>query len=179
MKALPQAMAGAHFHKRDHGGEVERRDAGGDAQGLAHRIHVDAGACAIAVVALQQVRDSACEFNDFHAALQVSQRIRNGLAVLHRDERGDFLGMDSREFEEAHHHAGPHLRVLRRPLGLRRLGVFDSGAEFRGRRQRHAGLNLAGVGVVDVGKAPGSALHMFAADEMPDVLDHVQFARSR
>ena len=127
------------FPQRDHGREVERRDAGGHTQRLAHRIHVDAGAGAIAVFALQQMRDAAGEFDNLDTALQVAQRIGNGLAVLHGDQRGQFLGMGAGEFEEAHHHAGPHLRVLRRPFGLRRLGVFDRGPQFGGRCQRHPG----------------------------------------
>ena len=71
--------------QRDHGREVERRDARRDAQRLAHRIHVDAGAGAIGVVTLQQMRNAAGEFDDLDAALQVAQRVGNGLAMLHGD----------------------------------------------------------------------------------------------
>ena len=44
MKALPTAMATAEHPHRDHRREVERGDAGDDAQRLAHRIDVDARA---------------------------------------------------------------------------------------------------------------------------------------
>jgi hypothetical protein len=36
MKVLPQAIAGRGLPQRDHGGKIERRDAGDDAERLAH-----------------------------------------------------------------------------------------------------------------------------------------------
>ena len=60
-----------HPH-RDHGREVERGDARNHAQRLAHRIDVDAGACAPSVFALQRMRDAAGEFDHFQTALDVT-----------------------------------------------------------------------------------------------------------
>ena len=84
MKALPQAIAGAALPQRDHRREIERRDAGDDAERLAHRIHVDAGAGAVGELALQQMRNAAGELGDFEAALDVAVRVGDGLAVLAR-----------------------------------------------------------------------------------------------
>jgi hypothetical protein len=52
MKALPQAIAGANFHIGIIAGKVERRDSGDDAERLAHRIDVDAGAGALRCIRL-------------------------------------------------------------------------------------------------------------------------------
>ena len=46
----------AGLPQRDHGREVERGDARDHAERLAHRVHVDAGAGAVGVLALEQVR---------------------------------------------------------------------------------------------------------------------------
>ena len=52
-----------HPH-RDHRREVERGDAGADAERLAHRIDVDPGARADRIFALQRLRDAAGIFDD-------------------------------------------------------------------------------------------------------------------
>ena len=85
MKALPQAIAGAAFPKRDHRREIEWRDAGHDAKRLAHGIKIDAGAGAFGVFALEQMRNAACEFHYLKPALNVAARVRNSLAVLGRE----------------------------------------------------------------------------------------------
>ena len=77
------------FPQRDHGREVERRDAGDDAERLAHRIKIDAGAGALGVFALQQMRDAAGEFDHFEAALDVAFGVGNGLAVFGRQQLGE------------------------------------------------------------------------------------------
>ncbi len=70
------------FPHRDHGREVERRDAGDHAQGLAQRIEIDPGTGGGGVFALHQVRDAAGELDHFEAALDVALGVRHGLAVL-------------------------------------------------------------------------------------------------
>ena len=63
-----------HPH-RHHGGEVERRDAGHHAQGLAHGIAVDSGADRLAELALHQMRDAAGELDHFEAAGDRARRV--------------------------------------------------------------------------------------------------------
>ena len=91
MKALPQAIAGRELPHRDHGREVERRDAGDDAERLAHRVDVDAGAGAVGVLALQQMRDAAGELDHLEAALDVALGVGDGLAVLAREAVGELV----------------------------------------------------------------------------------------
>ena len=81
-----------HPH-RHHGREVERRDAGGDAERLAQRPAVDAAADRVAVLALQQLRDAAGELDDLEPARDLAARIGEHLAVLARDEGGELAGV--------------------------------------------------------------------------------------
>src|SRR3546814_5529328 len=74
-----------HPH-RDHRGEVERRDASTDADRLAHRIDVDAGARALRIFALQHMRDAAAEFDDVEPALDVAARVGDDRSEEHTSE---------------------------------------------------------------------------------------------
>ena len=149
--AARQCRAG--LPQRDHRGEVERRDAGDDAERLAQRVHVDAGAGALGVLALEQVRDADRELDDLDAALDVAARVGEGLAVLEGQQLGEFVDVLVDQLDELHHHAGAPLRVPRRPLLLRLDRDRDRGVDVGGRGHRHLRLHLAGVGVVDVGGA--------------------------
>ena len=73
------------FPKRDHRREIKRRDAGDDAERLAHGIKIDAGTGALGVFAFQQMRNAAGKLHHFKPALNVAARVRNGLAVLGRE----------------------------------------------------------------------------------------------
>ena len=81
-RALPQ---------RDHRREVERRDAGDDAERLAQRIEIDAGAGAVAELALHQVRDAAGELDHLEPALDVALGVGEGLAVLGGEQPGEVV----------------------------------------------------------------------------------------
>ena len=166
MKALPQASAGPAFHNRNHGREVEGRDAGDHAERLAHRVDVDAGAGALGIFAFHQLGRADGVFDDFEAALNVAFGIGDGLAVLARQELGQEIIFLVDEIEELHQHARAPLRIGGGPAGLGGLGIFDSGAHFGLRGQRHLGAHLAGHRFVDVREAAGGPFDPLAADEM-------------
>ena len=63
---------GATHPQGDHAGKVERGNACANANGLTHRIHINAGACALAIFTLQHMRDAAAKFDDFQPALNVA-----------------------------------------------------------------------------------------------------------
>ena len=157
------------FPHRDHGREIERRDAGDDAERLAHRVEVDAGAGALAVFALDQMRDAAGEFDHFEAALDVAFGVGEGLAVLGGEQPRQRVEFLLHQFEELEHDARAPLRIGRRPGRLRRFGdgngVLDLGMLGEG----DLGLHFAGVGIENVAEAPRCAIHLFAADEMADL----------
>ena len=101
----------AHLPHRDHRREVERGDAGDDAERLAHRIHVDAGAGAVGELALQQMRRADAELGDLEAADHVALGVGQGLAVLARQRLGQLVHVAVQQLDELHHHPRAALRV--------------------------------------------------------------------
>ena len=172
MKALPQAIAGASFHKGIIAGKVERGDAGDDAERLAHRIEIDAGAGAVGIFALHQMRDAEREFDHFDAALDVALGVGDRLAVLAREDVGELIVVPGDEVEEFHQHAGAALRIDRAPSQLRLGRVLDRGADLGLGGERHMRAHRAVHRLEDFRRASRLAGDMLAADEMP-ILDHV------
>ena len=160
---------GEHPH-RDHAREVERRDAGADADRLADRIHVDAGAGAFGELALGQMRNADDELADFEAADDVALGVLDRLAMFARDQHRQLVHVLVEQVDELHEDAGAALRVGGGPLRLRGLGGVDGGLQLRVARERDPGLNLARGGIVDVGGAAARARHMLAVDEMSDLV---------
>ena len=81
-KGIARGNRNAEHPHRDHGWEVERGNPGDHAQGLAHGIDVNAGACAFGIFALEQVGNAAGKFDHFQTALNIAFGISNHLAVL-------------------------------------------------------------------------------------------------
>ncbi len=77
--------------QRDHRREIERRDAGDHAERLTHRIDVDAGAGAVGEFALHHVRRADADLDHFKAALDVALGVGDRLAVLARQDFGQFV----------------------------------------------------------------------------------------
>ena len=154
MKALPQAIAGASFHKGIIAGKIERGDAGDDAERLAHRIEVDAGAGAVGIFALHQMRDAEREFDHLDAALDVALGVGDRLAVLARENVGKLVIILGDEVEEFHQDAGAALRVDRGPAQLRGFRVLDRSADFGPGGQSHMGAHRAVHRLEDVGGPP-------------------------
>jgi len=67
-----------------------------DAKRLAHRIDVDARACALRVFALQHVRDAAAELDHFQPALDIALGIGNDLAVFGREQPRELVACSPR-----------------------------------------------------------------------------------
>ena len=82
--------------QRHHHREVERRDAGDDADRLQHGVHVDAGRDLGAVRALQQVRDAARELDALEATGDLAPGVVEHLAVLAGDQRGEVVAVRRR-----------------------------------------------------------------------------------
>ena len=160
-----------HPH-RDHRGEVERGDACTDAERLAHRIDVYAGARTLRVFALQRLRDPAGEFDHLEPALHVAMRILHDLAVFAGEQLGQLLLVRFDEALELEHHARAALRIGHRPFGLDLFRGIDGLLQQRGIAQRDFGLDLARRGVPDLVLASGGGA--VPGDEMVD-LAHERF----
>ena len=178
MNALPHASAGPAFHSGIIAGKLNGVMPGDHAERLAQRVHVDAGACALGVLTLEEVRDADGELDHLDAALDVALGVRDGLAVFEGEQFGQFVDVLVDQIDELHHHAGPALRVEGGPLFLRLDRDCDRGVDVGRRRHRHLGLHLAGVGVHHVGGALRLAGGALAIDEMRNLCGHDRVPRS-
>ena len=147
---------GEHPH-RHHGREVERRDAGDDAERLADRVDVDAARRLLAEPALQQVGDAAGELDVLEAAGHLAEGVGQHLAVLGGEEGGDLLAVGVDQLAEVEH----HLRAARQRRGPPRRerggGGGDGGVDLLDRGELDLGLLLAGGRVPDrAGAARGA-----------------------
>ena len=93
--------------ERHHRREVERGDAGDDAERLTDRVDVDAGRRLLGELALQQLRDAARELDVLDPACDFAERVGVHLAVLGRDDRGELLAVAVEELAEPEQHLGP------------------------------------------------------------------------
>ena len=115
------------------------------------------------------MRNAAGKLHHFEPALNVAARVRNGLAVLGREQFGEAVVFLLHEFEKLEHHAGAPLGIGRRPARLRRLGIGDGVLDFGVLGESDLGLHLAGVGIENVAEPAGGPFDGFAADEMADL----------
>jgi hypothetical protein len=79
-----------HPH-RHHGREVERGDPGADAERLPERVGVHVGGHLLGVLAFEQGGDPGGELDDFQAPDDLALGVRQDLAVLVRDDPGQFV----------------------------------------------------------------------------------------
>jgi hypothetical protein len=164
---------GGEFPHRDHRGKVERRDPGHHAQRLAHRIDVDAGARAVGVFALQQVRCTDAELDHLEPPLHVAPGVGQGLAMLAAQRLGQLVHVAVQQADEFHQHPRPALRVGGGPAGLRRPRACNRGGQLCRAGKGHARLHLAGGRVVDIGEAARLSGHARTVDEMAELLHGV------
>ena len=169
MKALPQASAGANFHIGIMAGKLNGVMPATTPSGWRMRIEVDAGAGALGVLALEQMRDAAGELDHFEPALDVALGVGEGLAVLGGEQPREVVEFPLQQLEELEHHARAPLRIGRGPGRLRRLGVGDRVLDLGLLGEGDLGLHLAGIGIEHVAGAAGRALHLLAADEVADL----------
>ena len=119
---FPHASAGAHIHIGHHRREVERRDAGDDAERLADRVDVDPGRGLLGEAALEQRRDPAAVLDHLEPARDLAERVGRGpcrarrvrmprdvLAVRRRRARGCGRGARARRESESRAPGGERL----------------------------------------------------------------------
>ena len=151
--------------QRDHRREVERRDAGADADRLTQRVGVNATGNVFGEFAHLQGADGARVLDHFQAAEDIALGVRNGLALFGAEHDGDAFGVfaDQRLQLEHDAHTGADRRVP--PGGERLLRGGDSGIDLSGRRERHVGQHFLGGGVDHVEPFGGLRLNPFTTDQ--------------
>ena len=141
-----------HPH-RDHRREVERGDAGADAERLAHRIDVDAGAGAVGIFALQRLRDAA--ENSITSSPRWTSPLASATTLpcsLASSSASSFI-LRFDQFLELEHDPGATLRVGRGPGGLGGQRGVDRLLERRGGAEVDLGLDFALRRVPDIAAA--------------------------
>ncbi|GLK26048.1 hypothetical protein GCM10017607_33670 [Microbacterium thalassium] len=110
---------------------------------------VDAAGDLLAALALQQVHEAGGELDVLDAAADLALRVREHLAVLAREDRGQLVLTLDQQLAEPEE----HVRALDQPGGAPRregrLGGRDGGLDLVGGGERDLGGDLAGGGVED------------------------------
>ena len=91
--------------QRNHRREVERGDAGDDAERLAHRVNIDAARDVVGKLALLRMRRTAGEFAYLDAAQHRAHGVFDDLAVFVRYQRGQFFLVLVEQLHVARHDA--------------------------------------------------------------------------
>ena len=159
-----------HPH-RDHGREVERRDARAYSQWLTHRVAVHTRAHLLAVLAFEQVRDAAGELDHLQAAGHLAARVRHDLAVLAGDQTRQLVVIALDQLLELEHYP---CATQRRRCGPRWEGDLGRGhrlPDLFGARERHPARHFAQRGVVNVAITIARAGDFATVDVVMDVLD--------
>ena len=145
---LPHAIAVAQHPQRHHRREVERRDAGDDAERLAHRVHVDVGGGLLGESTLQQRGDAARELDVLDAARELAGRVGPHLAVLRREDGRDVGAVLVEEVTELEHDLGAARQRRPAPRGERLRRGRDRIVDFLDAREPDLGLLLTSRRVV-------------------------------
>ena len=151
----------AELPHRDHRREIERRDAGDDAERLAHRIEIDVGSGAVGELALHQMRNAAGEFDHLDAALDVALSVGDGLAVLARKHFGEAdrfpCAISSRNLNMTR---ARRCGLVLAQAGCAALAFSTAAAHLALGGERDLGDHFAGHRLEDIGRPAGSALYL-------------------
>ena len=156
-----------HPH-RHHRREVERGDAGADAERLAEGEGIDGGRDLVGVLALQQLRDPAGELDHLEAAQDLALGVIEDLAVLGGDDPGELLDVGVEQLAEGEHHLGAAAERGLRPVSEGHARRRDRGVDVSGLGQHHLGLLFPGRRVPDWRGAGGGTARFLAADSVSD-----------
>jgi hypothetical protein len=154
--------------ERDHGREVERRDGGHDADGLADRVHIHAAGGLLAVAALEQVGDAAGELDVLEATGHLAEGVGLHLAVLGGQEGGDLLAIALHELAQVEHHLGAAGEGGGTPPRLGGAGGGDGPVDLLNRGEVDGRLLLAGRRVEHRPGPPRGALDDGPVDPVRD-----------
>ena len=158
-----------HPH-RHHGREVERRDAGHDAERLADLVDVDAGRDLLAEAALEQVGHAAGELQVLQAAGDLAEGVRRDLAVLRGQVGGELLAVGVDEVPDAEHDLGATRERRRAPRGERLASGADGRIHLVHRREVDRARLAARRRVEDRARPTRGAGDQPATDPMTDAL---------
>ena len=134
-------------------------------------MNVDAGRDLLGVVALEVVHEAGAELDVLEAARHLAGGVGDDLAVLTRDDAGEFVAARRDDLAELEHDGGTLRQARVAPAGQRGAGGRDGRVEFAGRRERHPSGDLAGGGVEHVALATRFPCDPCSVDPVPDLRD--------
>ena len=165
--------------QRNHRREVERRDAGADADRLAQGVSVDAAGDVLGELAHLQGADRARVLDHFQATENIAFGISNGLALLRAEDHGDALGVLADQRLQLEHDAHPRADRGQFPGLEGTLRGADSGIDLCRGGERNLGQHLLGGRVDDVVPLGGLRLDPFAVYQQFDLLQRGVVGRKR
>ncbi|MNG91684.1 hypothetical protein D3C79_505990 [compost metagenome] len=148
------ASDGQRVHpQRNHGREVEWRDAGNHTQRLEVGPGVDVRADVAAVLTFQHFRRCTGELDVLDTTLQFTRRVFHSLAMLFADHLRDARFVLLQQLLETEHHLGALGRRRIAPGRERSLGRIDGFLNSRAAGQFDLAYSLASGRVEDIGGA--------------------------
>src|SRR5699024_1430202 len=109
----------------NHRWEVERSNTCYNAEGLAHRVGIDASSYLIGVLTFQLVRRTERKFQDFQTTLNITLSVWKSLSMLKRQDSGKLIHVFVDERNPLHDHAYSLLRIQLCPHLLRLGSVVN------------------------------------------------------
>src|SRR5699024_5335407 len=109
----------------NHRWEVERSNTCYNAEGLAHRVGIDASSYLIGVLTFQLVRRTERKFQDFQTTLNITLSVWKSLSMLKRQDSGKLIHVFIDERNPLHDHAYSLLRIQLCPHLLRLSSVVN------------------------------------------------------
>ena len=120
---------------------------------LTHGVNIDARPCALRIFALEDMWNTATEFDHFQPALDVALGVGNHLAMFDRQKIGQLVHMRFDQFLELEHHPCASLRVGCCPCRLRRQRRVYGLVEHRCITEIHLALDAAVIRVENIALA--------------------------
>ena len=151
--------------ERDHGGEIEWRDAGRHAERLADGVTIDATGHVFERLAHEERGGAAGEFDVFQSAADIATRLGQRFAVLAGHALGQFLKVVFEQDLKLHQNPGSFDRRGFHPLGERVRGGADRLVDDIGAAERSFGDDFTDRGVVNRGGGDAGDVRPFSADE--------------
>ena len=157
MNVLPQAIETGNIHSGTMTGKLNGVMPAHTPIGWRTRVAVHVGADVVRMLALQEVRDAACELHHLQAALHRAHGVGQGLAVLLGDEARDVLLVRLQQLQEFLHDPRPAQGRRIAPAGVGRGGRLHGGVDVGRVAERHAPDDRAegGIGHLPVALARG------------------------
>lgn len=155
--------------KRDHGGEVERADSSHNTERLAviPRLHILSN---LQHLASKLRCDTARALGDLQTTVHISLGVRENLALLEGDGRGQTVPVLADQLHELKHDLLAGDDAGGAPSWEGGLGAGDGGAELLVGVLRDAGDEVVGGGVVEVDELAGGRGDELVVDEEGGVL---------